>query len=59
MFIQKVPLLPEKCDVIIMCHESVDAQINAEIYQDFQVQKGVLCVWLQYLEQNRPNFHAG
>ena len=37
MFIHKVPLLPEECDVIIMRRKGVDAQTNAEIYQDFQV----------------------
>ena len=50
-FVHQVPLLPEECDVIIMRRKGVDAHANAEIYQDFRVRRGVLCTWLQYLEQ--------
>jgi hypothetical protein len=57
-FISKLPLLPEECDIIVMRRTGVDAHTNAETYQDFQVRRAVLRVWLQYLEEHHPTFHS-
>jgi hypothetical protein len=35
VFHGKVPLLPEKCDIIIMCHTGAEAGTDEVIYQDF------------------------
>jgi hypothetical protein len=37
VFHAKVPLLPEKCDIIIMCRTGVEVGTDAAIYQDFRV----------------------
>ncbi|KAJ7319125.1 hypothetical protein DFH08DRAFT_714100 [Mycena albidolilacea] len=47
VFHNKLPLLPEECDVIIM-----------QVYQDFRVQRLVVEQWLKYLEAHHPTFRS-
>src|SRR6266487_3688405 len=37
VFHTKVPLLPEQCDVIIMCRAGLDMQNEEQVFQDFRV----------------------
>lgn len=37
VFYTKVPLLPEECDFIIMCHTTANAEDNDRVFQDFWV----------------------
>jgi hypothetical protein len=57
-FHRTVPLLPEECDVIIMCRAGENIGSNEVIHQDFRVRRGAIQTWLQYLEVHHPTFHS-
>ncbi|KAJ7736399.1 hypothetical protein B0H14DRAFT_2408352 [Mycena olivaceomarginata] len=38
----KVPLLPEECDVIIMQRTGVDPVTNEDVHQDFRVRRNII-----------------
>ncbi|KAJ7914162.1 hypothetical protein B0H13DRAFT_1873234 [Mycena leptocephala] len=58
VFHNKVPLLPEECDVFIMRRTGVDTATDAAIYQDFRVRRNVIEQWLRYLQDHHPNFRS-
>src|SRR6202044_1429744 len=58
VFHAKVPLLPEKCDIIIMRRIGVEAGTDATIYQDFRVRRHAIQQWLEYLVQHHPTFQS-
>ena len=58
IFHAKVPLLPEECDIIIMCHTGVEARSDDPIYQDFRVHRHAIQQWLEYLVQHHPTFKS-
>ncbi|KAF8195724.1 hypothetical protein K438DRAFT_1587127, partial [Mycena galopus ATCC 62051] len=58
IFHNKVPLLPEECDVIIMRRTGVEPGSNEDIHQDFRVRRHVIQKWLVYLEANHPTFRS-
>jgi ATP-dependent DNA helicase PIF1 len=58
VFHNKVPLLPEECDIIIMRRTGVEAGTNETIYQDFRVRRHVIQQWLEYLTQHHPTFQS-
>ena len=50
----KVPLLPEECDIMIMCCTGTDEAID----QDFRVCRHAIQQWLEYLVQHHPTFQS-
>ncbi|KAJ6578932.1 hypothetical protein B0H10DRAFT_2343751 [Mycena sp. CBHHK59/15] len=58
VFHNKVPLLPEECDVIIMWRTGVEPGTNEDIYQDFRVRRHVIQKWLTYLAAHHPTFKS-
>src|SRR6266481_1024821 len=56
IFHATLPLLPEECDIIIMCRTGVDVETNEPLYQDFRVCRQAIQTWLEYLEANHPTF---
>ncbi|KAJ7161630.1 hypothetical protein C8R46DRAFT_839640, partial [Mycena filopes] len=54
----KVPLLAEECDVIIMRRTGVDAANQEDIHQDFRVRRHVIQKWLVHLEAHHPTFRS-
>ncbi|KAK7037004.1 hypothetical protein R3P38DRAFT_2444736, partial [Favolaschia claudopus] len=52
----KLPLLPEECDVIIMRRTGVDETTHEDIHQDFRVRRHVVQKWLEYLQAHHPTF---
>ena len=58
MFHAKVPLLPEECDIIIMCCTGVEVGTDEAIYQDFRVRRNAIQQWLEYLVQHHPTFRS-
>jgi len=58
IFHAKVPLLPEECDIIIMCRTGVEVGTDAVIYQDFRVRRHAIQQWLEYLVQHHPTFQS-
>src|SRR6266487_1807910 len=58
VFHSKVPLLPEKCDIIIMRCTGLDTQNEEQIFQDFRVQRQAIQQWLEYLETHHPTFQS-
>ncbi|KAH8113610.1 hypothetical protein DFH11DRAFT_1510041, partial [Phellopilus nigrolimitatus] len=53
---QRVPLLPEDCDIIILRRSGMDDTINQEIHNEFRVRRSVIKEWLQAFEQYHPSF---
>ncbi|KAJ7040144.1 hypothetical protein C8F04DRAFT_948875, partial [Mycena alexandri] len=58
VFHNKVPLLPEECDIIIMRRTGQDAVTNEDVHQDFRVRRNVIEKWLNYLELNHLTFQS-
>jgi hypothetical protein len=58
VFHNKVPLLPEECDVIVMRRTGLDPASNEDVHQDFRIRRGVVEKWLNYLELNHPTFQS-
>ena len=58
VFHNTVPLLPEECDIIIMRRAGDNAGSNEAVHQDFQVRRGAIQAWLQYLEVHHPTFRS-
>jgi hypothetical protein len=58
-FHNRVPLLPEECEVIVMRRRGLDAQTSAELFQDFKVSRHRIERWLRYLQANHPSFKSG
>ncbi|KAJ7929788.1 hypothetical protein B0H13DRAFT_1507614, partial [Mycena leptocephala] len=58
VFHQKVPLLPQECDVIIMRRTGTDPVTNEDIHQDFRVHRNILQKWLEYLSEHHPTFQS-
>jgi hypothetical protein len=58
VFHGKVPLLPEECDIIIMCRTGVEAGTDEVIYQDFRVRRHAIQQWLEYLILHHPTFQS-
>ncbi|KAK7000858.1 hypothetical protein R3P38DRAFT_1816926 [Favolaschia claudopus] len=52
----KLPLLPQECDVIVMRRRGVDQTTNEDIHQDFRVRRRVVQKWLEYLKEHHPTF---
>lgn len=58
IFHKKVPLLPEKCKIIIMQHRGMsEAEANTMIFEDFQVRRETIQQWLEYLTVNHSTFY--
>ncbi|KAJ6620451.1 hypothetical protein B0H10DRAFT_1946006 [Mycena sp. CBHHK59/15] len=58
VFHNKVPLLPEECDVIIMRRTGVEPGTDEDIFQDFRVRRHVIQMWLTYLAAHHPTFKS-
>ncbi|KAJ7047992.1 hypothetical protein C8F01DRAFT_1009287 [Mycena amicta] len=59
VFHNRVPLLPEECDIIVFRRKgSVEGDEGDKIKENFRVRQDVLRQWLQYLEQHHPTFHS-
>jgi hypothetical protein len=58
VFHAKVPLLPEECDIIIMCRTGVEVGTDEAIYQDFRVRRHAIQQWLEYLTLHHPIFQS-
>ncbi|KAJ7811317.1 hypothetical protein B0H13DRAFT_1492448, partial [Mycena leptocephala] len=58
VFRNKVPLLPEECDIIIMRRTGLNPATDDEIHQDFRVRRPVVEQWLKYLEAHHPTFRS-
>ncbi|KAJ7879868.1 hypothetical protein B0H13DRAFT_1892031 [Mycena leptocephala] len=58
VFHNKLPLLPEECDVIVMRRTGLDPLTNEDVHQDFRIRWGVVEKWLDYLELNHPTFQS-
>ncbi|KAJ7226743.1 hypothetical protein GGX14DRAFT_510310, partial [Mycena pura] len=56
VFHQKVPLLPEECEIIVFRRSGTTH--GQEACEDFRVRKAALRDWLQYLEANHPTFRS-
>ena len=55
LFHQRVPLLPEDCEIVIL-RRSIQNANQPELLEDFRVRKHALASWLQYLDQHHPTF---
>jgi hypothetical protein len=58
VFHDKVPLLPEECDIIIMRRTGLNPATEEEIHQDFRVRRNVIEQWLKYLDMHHPTFRS-
>jgi hypothetical protein len=58
IFYNKLLLLPEECDIIIMCRTGLNPATNEEIYQDFRVWRLVVEQGSKYLEAHQPTFRS-
>jgi len=58
VFHAKVPLLPEECDIIIMCRTGIEVGTDETIYQDFRVHRQAIQQWLEYLILHHPTFQS-
>ncbi|KAJ7302069.1 hypothetical protein DFH08DRAFT_723543 [Mycena albidolilacea] len=54
----KLLLLPEECDVIIMRRTGLNPATDEEVYQDFRVRRLVVEQWLKYLKAHHPTFRS-
>ncbi|KAK6987993.1 hypothetical protein R3P38DRAFT_2660964, partial [Favolaschia claudopus] len=57
-FHNRVPLLPEECDIIIMRRKGVDAGSDEDVHEDFRVRRDAIQQWLEYLQDNHPSFRS-
>lgn len=58
IFHAKVPLLPEECDIIIMCRTGAEVGTDAIVYQDFRVCRHAIQQWLEFLVEHHPTFRS-
>ena len=56
VFHAKVPLLPEECDIIIMCCTGVEVGTNAAIHQDFRIHRHAIQQWSEFLVEHHLPF---
>jgi hypothetical protein len=52
----RLPVLPEDCEIIILRRTSTGDAADELPFEDFRVRRHVIRQWLDYLSQNHPTF---
>jgi hypothetical protein len=52
----RLPVLPEHCEIIILRRASTGNPADELPFEDFRVRRHVIREWLEYLSQNHPTF---
>jgi hypothetical protein len=55
-FFNRLPVLPEDCEIIILRRTSSGDAVDELPFEDFRVRQHVVRQWLRYLSQNHPTF---
>jgi len=55
-FHRRLPLLPEECDIVVLCWKGFDKITNRDIFEDFCVRREVVTQWLLQLQEHHPSF---